>query len=49
VGPRHVWRELPYFHADLPGFGFAFLCGTFFSLAWAKKKGGAFYAQKTGF
>ena len=54
------WREFPCFHADLPGFGFAFfVCDTeFFSPAWANKKMGAFFspnpqnrvfAQKRGF
>ena len=49
-GPR-TWRESPCFHADLPGFGFAFCVRdrVFFSPAWAKKNWGPFLAPKPFF
>ena len=42
---HQAWREFPWFHADLPGFGFTFfVCDAeFFSPAWAKKSAGAFF------
>ena len=50
-GPINTWREFPCFHADLPGFGFAFLCATpsFFVARMGEKKNWAFFSPQTGF